>query len=111
LDRLTLEPGASRRLAESIEQAYRFGGGRASIVREDGTETSLSATLHCAGCDISYRDPTPGLFSFNTPIGACATCKGFGRTIQIDLSKVIPDPGLSVAVGPVEPGENPSVAR
>ena len=51
----------------------------------------FSSDLHCADCDIHYRDPVPNLFSFNSPLGACETCRGFGRTIGIDYDLVIPD--------------------
>jgi excinuclease ABC subunit A len=108
VDRVLLEPASSRRLADSLEQAFRFGAGRALAILEDGREVPLSAALHCARCDIAYRDPTPGLFSFNTPIGACETCKGFGRTIEIDLAKVIPDPSLSLAGGAIKPWQTES---
>ncbi|MBI3448703.1 MAG: excinuclease ABC subunit UvrA [Acidobacteria bacterium] len=108
LDRLTIETGGASRLAESIEQAYRAGAGRCRVILEDGSDIPFSATLHCAACDLSYRDPSPALFSFNSPIGACAKCKGFGRTIEIDLAKVIPDPGLSLAAGAIKPWQTES---
>jgi excinuclease ABC subunit A len=57
-------------------------------------------------CDISYRDPVPNLFSFNSPLGACETCRGFGRTIDIDLDLVIPDPGKSLSDGAIRPWIN-----
>jgi len=50
--------------------------------------------LHCPECDIAYDDPVPNLFSFNSPIGACPTCRGFGRTIEIDPALVVPDLSL-----------------
>jgi len=53
----------------------------------------FSNRLHCPHCNLSYRDPVPNLFSFNSPLGACETCRGFGRVIDIDLDLVIPDPG------------------
>src|SRR5207253_7630609 len=56
---------------------------------------------HCAHCDIDIRPPTPGLFSFNNPLGACPECRGFGRTIAIDLNKAIPDRSLSITQGVV----------
>ncbi len=111
VDRLRLEPAASRRLSESLEQAFRYGGGQALVILEDGREVPLSAALHCPRCDLSYRDPTPGLFSFNTPIGACERCKGFGRVIEIDLAKVIPDPSRSVASGAIRPWQTDSFSE
>ena len=56
-----------------------------------------SSGLHCADCDIAYQDPLPSHFSFNSPLGACETCKGFGRVIGIDYGLVIPDHAKSLA--------------
>ncbi len=64
-------------------------------------ELPFSTGWHCAHCDIDIRPPTPGLFSFNNPLGACPECRGFGRTIAIDLNKAIPDRSLSIAQGVV----------
>jgi len=79
-------PGANRaRVVEDLEAALKYGQGRISshlvdAKGEPGEELRFSSDLHCAFCDIHYADPTPNLFSFNSPIGACATCRGFGRT-------------------------------
>jgi excinuclease ABC subunit A len=64
-------------------------------------EFPFSTGWHCAHCNIDIRPPTPGLFSFNNPLGACPECRGFGRTIAIDLNKAIPDRGLAIAQGVV----------
>ena len=64
--------------------------------QEDWRREPFSNHLHCPHCDISYRDPVPNLFSFNSPLGACETCRGFGRVIDIDLDLVIPNPGKSL---------------
>ncbi|HEX5492601.1 MAG TPA: excinuclease ABC subunit A [Candidatus Udaeobacter sp.] len=61
----------------------------------------FSAGWHCAWCDLDIRPPTVGLFSFNNPLGACPDCRGFGRTIAIDLNKAIPDRSLSIKQGVV----------
>jgi excinuclease ABC subunit A len=61
----------------------------------------FSTGWHCAHCDLDIRPPTPGLFSFNNPLGACPECRGFGRTIAIDLKKAIPNRGLSIKQGVV----------
>jgi excinuclease ABC subunit A len=68
----------------------------------------FSSDLHCADCDIPYQDPTPSLFSFNSPIGACETCRGFGRSIGIDLGLVIPDAAKTLREGAVKPWQTPS---
>src|SRR5213076_2762577 len=64
-------------------------------------ELPFSTGWHCAHCDLDIRPPTPGLFSFNNPLGACPECRGFGRTIAIDLNKAIPNRGLSIKQGVV----------
>ena len=67
-----------------------------------------SSDLHCAECDLHYQDATQGLFSFNSPIGACDTCRGFGRVIGIDYGLVVPDAGKSLEGGAVRPWQTPS---
>ncbi|MFZ1864817.1 MAG: excinuclease ABC subunit UvrA [Polyangiales bacterium] len=90
-DRTMARPSDHARLVEALEDAMRRGAGHASVWSADGTELGFSEGLHCPTCDRSFRRATPGLFSFNSPIGACETCRGFGRTIEIDLDRVIPD--------------------
>ena len=68
----------------------------------------FSTDLHCADCDIHYRDPTPSLFSFNSPLGACETCRGFGRVIGIDFGLVTPDPGKTLRGGVIKPWQTES---
>ena len=63
----------------------------------------FSNRLHCARCDIEYRDATPALFSFNHPLGACPTCRGFGRTISIDYNLAIPDRSKTLGEGAIKP--------
>ena len=67
------------------------------------TAARFSKELHCAECDIEYRSPSPALFSFNNPVGACPACKGFGRVIGIDYNLAIPNRSLSLAEGAVKP--------
>jgi len=101
-DRLTIGEGNAARLIESIETALRFGKDRINFLElETKTEHPFSTGWHCAHCDLDIRPPTPGLFSFNNPLGACPECRGFGRTIAIDLNRAIPDRALSIAQGAV----------
>jgi excinuclease ABC subunit A len=101
-DRLTIGEETRARLVESIETALRFGKDRINfVVLETKKEMPFSTGWHCAHCDLDIRPPTPGLFSFNNPLGACPTCRGFGRTIAIDLNRAIPDRSLSIAGGVV----------
>jgi excinuclease ABC subunit A len=106
IDRTVISSEKRTRIIESIEQALHFGKGRltAHIEREgDLDEISFSEDFHCPACDIHYPDPVPNLFSFNNPLGACEACKGFGRTIGIDLDLVIPDPQKTLQQGAVKP--------
>ncbi len=63
----------------------------------------FSSGFHCAACDLDYREPTPALFSFNHPVGACPACRGFGRTISIDYDLAVPDRTKTIAEGVVRP--------
>ncbi len=68
-----------------------------------------SSELHCARLrPFGYREPIPSLFSFNSPVGACETCRGFGRTIGIDYGLVIPDEGKSLRGGAIRPWQTQS---
>ncbi len=68
----------------------------------------FSSDLHCADCDIHYREPTPSLFSFNSPLGACESCRGFGRIIGIDFGLIVPDESKSLRGGAVRPWQTES---
>ncbi len=85
VDRLEIREESRSRLLESLEQALRFGKGRLSVwIETDASrfeERKFSGSRHCPSCDISYPEPSFNLFSFNSPLGAGAACKGFGRTI------------------------------
>ena len=112
-DRLRLGSTDRSRLVEALEAALRAGGGRLSIhaLDRDGGEHRVlrySSDLHCAECDLHYQDATQGLFSFNSPVGACDTCRGFGRVIGIDYGLVVPDAGKSLEGGAVRPWQTPS---
>jgi len=108
VDRLSFERSKRSRIAESLETAYRFGGGRAVVRRPDGGARRYSRHLHCPDCDLEYRRPEPQLFSPNSPLGACPECQGFGRSIRPDLERVVPDEGLTLKEGPVDPWNKPS---
>ena len=103
VDRLTLQRERRARLLDSLEQAMRFGQGRVSVHLPQGAPLRFSQHLHCPACDLTYSDPVPNLFSFNSPLGACQVCQGFGRTIDIDLDLIIPDRRQSLAKGAIKP--------
>jgi excinuclease ABC subunit A len=104
-DRVKLAPANRARFVEACEQAYHFGKGKLEVRLQDMDAAALpfSARLHCAACDLEYRDPSPPLFSFNHPLGACPHCRGFGRIITIDYQRAIPDRSLSLAGGAIRP--------
>ena len=112
-DRLRLDSDDRSRLVEALEAALRSGHGRVSIEVLDAqgaprASLRFSNDLHCADCDLHYQDATQGLFSFNSPLGACDTCRGFGRVIGIDYGLVVPDSGKSIAGGVIRPWQTPS---
>jgi excinuclease ABC subunit A len=111
VDRLRAGSSKRGRVIDSVETAYRLGRGRAALHPAGGTPLRFSRSLHCAACDLPSRAPTPNLFSFNSAIGACPACKGFGRTIGLDLDLVVPDPGKSLAGGAVKPWTTPSTGE
>ena len=112
LDRVTLRPQRKKRLMDSLETAFKYGRGHVQIYLHDNDQPMLfSSHLHCPDCDIEYADPTPALFSFNNPVGACERCNGFGRIIDIDPELVIPDPRASLAEGCVKPFQTDSFAQ
>jgi excinuclease ABC subunit A len=119
-DRIAVSEENRARLVEAVETALRFGKGKVNVIslsenaqrptpnvqrptdhRSPITnhEFPFSTGWHCAHCDLDIRPSTPGLFSFNNPLGACPECRGFGRTIAIDLNKAIPNRSLSVKQG------------
>ena len=113
-DRIAITEENRGRLIEAIETALRFGKGQVNVIpiagnvqhrTNHGSQTTdhvpFSTGWHCAYCDLDIRPPTVGLFSFNNPLGACPECRGFGRTIAIDLNKAIPDRSLSIKQGVV----------
>ncbi|HWH91210.1 MAG TPA: hypothetical protein VNV64_05375, partial [Candidatus Binatia bacterium] len=121
-DRIAISEENRARLIEAIEIALRFGKGKINVVpvaenaqrstpnvqrptnhgsRITNHELPFSIGWHCAHCDLDIRPPTPGLFSFNNPLGACPECRGFGRTIAIDLNKALPNRRLSIKQGVV----------
>ncbi len=113
-DRIEIKSANQTRLSEAIETALRFGKSRLKIEvigseSEDPAQPSTlnsrpySSTWHCAHCDLDIRPPSPGLFTFNNPLGACPACRGFGRVIGIDYNRVMPDRSLSIAQGVIKP--------
>ncbi|MCC6173230.1 MAG: excinuclease ABC subunit UvrA [Gammaproteobacteria bacterium] len=113
-DRLRADGIDRSRLAEAVEATLKHGRGRMHVhVVPSGAERQIdtwrySTTLHCADCDIAYREPTPSMFSFNSPVGACEACKGFGRIIGVDYGLVIPDESKTLRGGAIRPWQSES---
>ncbi len=102
-DRVMLRSSNRTRILDSLEQAIRFGGGSVDVWLPPDEHAAFSDRLECASCNLTYSPPSPNLFSFNSPIGACETCRGFGRTIDMDLDLIIPNPNLSIQEGAIKP--------
>ena len=108
-DRLRLTSRNRSRLAEAIEIALRNGNGTVLIQalddsrRPKGEAMRYSNRLRCDRCGIDYSKATENLFSFNSPVGACETCRGFGRIMGIDYDLVVPDKSLSLQHGAIRP--------
>src|SRR5450631_3339 len=112
------------RAGDAVEAALKIGQGRLDVyprVTDGGMDGGgeadanrfaapwrFSTGLHCPDCDISYKDVSPSTFSFNSPIGACETCRGFGRSIGVDYGLVIPDAALSLRQGAIKPWQTES---
>ncbi len=109
VDRLTARPEARQRLVDSLEICFQEGHGTALIetVEAEPKRLRFSDRFECKYDGTVYAVPEPRLFSFNNPYGACPTCQGFGNTIGLDLDLVIPNPGLSLKEGAIEPFTRP----
>ena len=111
VDRIQVSGDIRVRLTDSIETAYREGGGAAFAIELLPDRSPIahvfSERFDCRRCGITYEVPQPRLFSFNNPFGACATCHGFGNVIELDLGLVVPDPAKSIRQGAIEPWSKP----
>jgi len=113
VDRLVARADIRQRLVDSLETCFREGHGQAVVevppAAESGAPTRLrfSERFECKYDGTVYATPEPRLFSFNNPFGACPTCQGFGNTIGLDVDLVIPNPGLTLGEGAIEPWTKP----
>ena len=111
-DRFRLLSVERSRVIEALERALRLGVGRVDLhVQVSGSDAevlSYSNDLHCARCDIHYETPHASTFSFNSPLGACDTCRGFGRVIGVDYGLVIPDERKTLRGGAIRPFQSKS---
>jgi excinuclease ABC subunit A len=112
LDRIVVNPDNRARIVDALETAYREGGEAIfeEAPREENAERRrlrFSGAYECTRCHRPGREPEPRLFSFNNPFGACPRCQGFGNTVDYDLNLVIPDKGLSLNDGAIDPWNRP----
>jgi excinuclease ABC subunit A len=132
VDRLTAGGASDSRLRDSLETAFAKGSGRAHLFvepREDQGDSALpgavpfeldgatwqhstfSGEWSCEACGLTFPEPEPRLFSFNSPLGACPECEGFGNTIDVDMELVVPDVNKSLREGAVAPWNTPAYAH
>ena len=110
VDRISIKKKDRKRIGEAIESAFKLGSGRIELLPKSPVEKSLifDRAFRCNRCDTENIEPQPSLFSFNSSLGACPTCAGFGRMVGIDLKKVVPNPSLSILGGAIEPFFGPT---
>jgi len=109
VDRLTRGSEATGRRLDSIETAFAKGLGRCRLIVEGGgPELTFYRKRRCPRCGIDYADPDPRLFRYNSPLGACPTCQGFGAVIDLDPSRIVPDPSKTLRGGAIAPWTTPS---
>ncbi|MFP4365474.1 MAG: excinuclease ABC subunit UvrA [Bacteroidales bacterium] len=104
IDKLKATPDDKKRIGETIQTAMTHGKNILMVVdMENGEEKYFSKQLMCPTTGISYNEPAPHSFSFNSPSGACKKCNGLGTISEMDISKIIPDPAVSIRKGGIEP--------
>jgi excinuclease ABC subunit A len=128
VDRLTAGAAANERVRDSLETAFNKGDGRCYLFVEADSNAATGEELvvienrswkrlawsnrfRCERCDLEYPTPEPRLYSFNSPLGACPECEGFGSVIDIDLDLVVPDPHKSIREGAIAPWNTPAYAH
>ncbi len=108
IDRLLLEEKERSRLSEAIQRGFQLGNGKISVIGENGERIAFNRSFSCNRCGRNFSEPEPLLFSFNSPLGACSTCQGFGKIIGIDWQKVIPDAKKTLKQKPFAPWNTPA---
>ncbi|MCP4582808.1 MAG: excinuclease ABC subunit UvrA [candidate division Zixibacteria bacterium] len=101
VDRLVIKNGVRKRLTDSLETALKLGSGLVTVEALGKGEKVYSERYACEKCGISYEEPTPRMFSFNSPYGACQGCSGLGTRMELDPDLIVPDPTLSINGGAV----------
>ena len=112
LDRIVVDTENRARIVDATEIAYREASEVTfeDVPRDEAAERRryrFSGAYECKSCHRPGKEPEPRLFSFNNPFGACPRCQGFGNTVDFDMNLVIPDKGLTLATGAIDPWERP----
>jgi len=103
-DRLKMAANQKKRFIEAAETALHFGHGHLWLLDEQNQPLAqFSQGLHSPATGRDFRPPSPALFSFNSPVGACPQCRGFGRVIETDDNLILPDHSLSINAGAIKP--------
>jgi excinuclease ABC subunit A len=120
VDRLTAGKTSQQRLYDSLETAFQRGQGQCYVLAEnddspdrkidgrDWQQSTFNQSLRCDDCDLDYPTAEPRLFSFNSPLGACPECEGFGSVVAIDMERVVPDTRKSLREGAIAPWNSPA---
>lgn len=119
IDRMSFNQDEQGRIADSLTQAYEASikynttlvTRRATVLTTEGERLQVSEEASCPVCGYTPPQLSSRLFSFNSPIGACPTCKGFGNILEVDEGKVIPNPNMTIAQGALSPFWMPSAAH
>ena len=116
-DRFRIAGAEQARVLEALELGLKRGSGRISVYVDTGAPEANSATqtvwrfstgLHCPQSDLHYQEPIASMFSFNSAVGACETCRGFGRVVGVDYGLVIPNDKLTLRAGAIKPMQTPA---
>ena len=104
VDRIQVNDDAKSRIGKSVQTAFRYGKGLLMVMDHDTEQLRyFSRLLMCPSTGLSYEDPEPNTFSFNSPYGACPKCNGMGEITVVDKDKLIPNPDLSIRKGGLAP--------
>jgi excinuclease ABC subunit A len=104
IDRLTAEKDQKVRLSQSVQKGLQLGNGLLFLLLNENNQlVQYSRQLMCEDTGVSYEEPSPNAFSFNSPYGACPVCKGLGNVYQVNPDAIIPDNKLSINDGAIAP--------
>ncbi|MEQ1947477.1 MAG: excinuclease ABC subunit UvrA [Bryobacteraceae bacterium] len=110
VDRIAISHSVRQRLVDTVEICYREAGEVIFEPAGGGDRILFNEKFQCKKCGLDFATPEPVLFSFNSPVGACKRCQGFGNTIDYDLGLIVPDRSLSIEDGAVDPWTKPVYA-